>query len=712
MGFLVGVDIGGTFTDCAVVGDAGGVTVGKAPTTPAEPAEGFFSSIRVAAELLGLTDREMLGNTDRLAHGTTTGTNAVVTRSGARVGLLATKGHADSIRIMDNTGRATGVPLEELLHPPSSSLPAPFVERGLTREVTERIDYAGDIVVGLHEGELVQAAADLVQAGAEALAVCFLWSFMNSEHELRAAELVSAAHPGVHVSLSHAVAPKVGEYPRMATTILNAYLGPIMGAYTREIESRAAELGYRHDVLVMHCNGGLARGERVRETPILTLQSGPVAGVIATGEFGRAVGAPDVITTDMGGTTFDVSVIETGRPLVRDETVIEQHRLFLNMVDVQSLGAGGGSIAWVDEVTGTLHVGPQSAAADPGPACYGRGGTEPTVTDADLVLGVLDPDRFLGGRLTLDRAAAEAAIRPIAEALGLTVDECAAGIVRVVDSRMSDLIRSMTVQRGLDPRNFTLYAYGGGAGAHAGLYTDGLGIRRFVVPLRDAASIWSAVGLATADLLDIHEQPLFMHDPFDPGTLTAAFDALERQAQGGPGETGVSAKDVRLERYARCKYGLQVYEVQAPAPDGPLDEAGARAVADAFEEVYARRYGEGAGYRQAGIILTAIGVRVHGPVRKPAAAGASLAAETPEAAAQVGERDVYWAELRARTPTPVWNGEQLAPGNVVGGPAVVELPDTTVVVRPHATLEIDAFGSAVVTAAAGAGVTDPTGARG
>ncbi len=268
------------------------ITVGKAPTTPGEPTQGFFASIAVAAEHLGLTDRALLDQTDRLAHGTTAGTNAVVTRTGARVGLLATKGHADAIRIMDNTGRATGAPLEQLLHPPSSSLPAPFVEHGLEREITERIDYAGDVVVPLDEEELLAATSDLVQRGVDALAVCFLWSFMNPAHELRAAELIAAEHPGLHVSLSHAVAPRVGEYPRTATTILNAYIGPIMSQYTQEIESRARDLGYRHDVLFMQCNGGLARGARARATPILTLQSGPVAGVIATGEFGLAIGAP------------------------------------------------------------------------------------------------------------------------------------------------------------------------------------------------------------------------------------------------------------------------------------------------------------------------------------------------------------------------------------------------------------------------------------
>ena len=515
MGYLIGVDIGGTFTDCAVVDDAGTITVAKAPTTPDDPQLGFFAAIDVAAAELGIDRSALLRQTDRLAHGTTVAINAVVTRGGSRVGLLTTRGFGDTLRIMDNAGRGIGLDVDELLHFPPTSPPEPFMAAGDVVEIAERIDTRGEVVAPLDLAEVRGAVDRLVGSGVEALAVCLMWSIMNPAHELAIASLVAELYPDLPVSLSHLVAPKVGEYPRMLTTVLNAYVAPKMTSYTQRIEDEAARSGYPHGVLFMQSHGGLARGERVRELPVSTLQSGPVGGVIGTAEFGAVIDRHDAITTDVGGTTLDVSVVVGGRPLVTEEFVLERNQAFLDAVDVQSIGAGGGSIAWIDEATGTLRVGPHSAGADPGPVCYGRGGTQPTVTDADLVLGVLNPDRFLGGRLSLDLAAARAAIAELAQPLGLTVDQCAAGIVRIVDERMSDLMRSMTVRRGLDPRAFTVYAFGGGGGAHAGIYTAGLGINEFVVPLADTASVWSALGIAVADIAASFEQPLFLRAPYD-----------------------------------------------------------------------------------------------------------------------------------------------------------------------------------------------------
>lgn len=410
MGYLIGVDIGGTFTDCAVVDDAGTVTVAKAPTTPEAPWQGFFGAIDVAATKLGLDRRRLLEHTDRLAHGTTVAVNAVVTRSGARVGLLTTRGFGDTLRIMDNAGRGIGLDVDELLHFPAVEPPQPFLDPADVVEISERVDTRGEVVSVLDADELRAGARRLLDAGVEAIAVCFLWSVMNPAHEREAAKLIEEIQPGTEVSLSHLVAPKVGEYPRMLTTVLNAYVAPKMTDYTRRIEEEAERSGYDFGVLFMQSHGGLARGERIRQLPVSTLRSGPVGGVIGTAEFGAMIDRPDAITSDVGGTTLDVSVVAGGRPLVADEVVLERNQAFLDVVDVQSIGAGGGSIAWVDEASGTLRVGPQSAGANPGPVCYGRGGTRPTVTDADLVLGVLHPDRFLDGRLPLNLEAARAAI--------------------------------------------------------------------------------------------------------------------------------------------------------------------------------------------------------------------------------------------------------------------------------------------------------------
>jgi N-methylhydantoinase A len=693
MGYLIGVDIGGTFTDCAVVDDAGTITVAKAPTTPDDPQLGFFAAIDVAATELGIDRSALLRQTDRLAHGTTVAINAVVTRGGARVGLLTTRGFGDTLRIMDNAGRGIGLDVDELLHFPPTVPPEPFMAAGDVVEIAERIDTRGEVVAPLDLAEAREAVDRLVASGVEAIAVCLMWSIMNPAHELAIGELVAASHPGLPVSLSHLVAPKVGEYPRMLTTVLNAYVAPKMTSYTQRIEDEAARSGYPHGVLFMQSHGGLARGERVRELPVSTLQSGPVGGVIGTAEFGAVIDRHDAITTDVGGTTLDVSVVVGGRPLVTEEFVLERNQAFLDAVDVQSIGAGGGSIAWIDEATGTLRVGPHSAGADPGPVCYGRGGTRPTVTDADLVLGMLNPDRFLGGRLSLDVAAARAAIEELARPLGLTVDQCAAGIVRIVDERMSDLMRSMTVRRGLDPRSFTVYAFGGGGGAHAGIYTAGLGIDEFVVPLADTASVWSALGIAVADIAASFEQPPFLRAPYDVERVAEVIETLEARALEAIAADRRYVEELDLQRMASLKYGMQVFEVEAELPPGPVTTESVDALLADFERRYAERFGADAGYREAGIVITGFRVRVHGRVRKPSVV---------EREADAGDggirssRDVYWEELGARTSTTVWDGSGLAPGDALDGPAIVELPDTTIVVRPGSSVSIDRYGNAVV----------------
>jgi N-methylhydantoinase A len=695
MGYLIGVDIGGTFTDCAVVDDAGTITVAKAPTTPEDPRGGFFAAIDVAAAELGLDRTALLSATDRLAHGTTVAINAVVTRSGSRVGLLTTRGFGDTLRIMDNAGRGIGLDVDELLHFPPTQPPAPFLDPRDVVEIAERIDARGEVIAPLVPDEVAAAVDGLAAAGVEAIAVCLMWGIMNPAHELAIAALIAERHPELPVSLSHLVAPKVGEYPRMLTTVLNAYVAPKMTSYTQRIEDEAAGSGYPHGVLFMQSHGGLARGDRIRELPVSTLQSGPVGGVIGTAEFGGVIDRRDAITTDVGGTTLDVSVVVDGRPLVTEEFVLERNQAFLDAVDVQSIGAGGGSIAWIDKATGTLRVGPHSAGADPGPVCYGRGGTEATVTDADLVLGILNPERFLGGRLALDVEASRAAIDRLAQPLGLTVDQCAAGIVRIVDERMSDLMRSMTVRRGLDPRRFTVYAFGGGGGAHAGIYTAGLGIDEFVVPLADTASVWSALGIAVADIAATFEQPLFLRAPYDVEVVADAIADLERRALEATEADRRYVEDLELTRMASLKYGMQVFEVDAEMPAGPVTAESVEALLADFERRYAERFGADAGYREAGIVITGFRVRVHGRVRKPSVVERGRSGDAV-ADASPSTRDVYWEELEARAPTAVVDGSTLGPGDSLAGPAIVELPDTTIAVRPGSSVSIDRYGNAVV----------------
>jgi N-methylhydantoinase A len=688
--FRVGVDIGGTFTDCAIVADGGAVYVGKVPSTPYDFSDGFFASIRSAAEETGLEYDELIRSTSRVAHGTTVGINALVTRSGARVGLLTTRGHRDALKIMDNTGRVTGASVEEMLDYAASSMPVQFVEPRFLREVTERIDADGDVVVTLDEDAARDAIAELIAVGVDAVAISLLWSFLNPKHEQRLAELVKQADPSLFVSSSHLVAPRIDEYRRTATTVFNAYIGPAMNTYISRISDRVRTEGYDGEILFATTTGGLVDESTAREIPILTLQSGPVGGVVATQVLTDQCALDDVITSDMGGTTLDVGVVAGRKPIVRTGAVIERHHLHLRMVDVDSIGAGGGSIAWFEPVSKTLRVGPQSAGADPGPACYGRGGTAPTVTDADLVLGILNPDGLLGGRMILDLDAAERAIDSLADELGIDRRECAAGIVEIVDSRMEDLLRRMTIQRGLDPRDFVLFGYGGGAAAHASLYGRGLGLSRLMIPLGNVASVWSAVGVAMADIARTYEQAVHLAAPLANSVVASVFDELEARARA---DLSATEAPLTITRTAEMRYGLQVFEVESAVPAGNLrSDQAMHEMVDNFERAYADRYGAGSGYREAGVILSAL--RVEARVEQPRP---SLSRPLPsDPAGPTGTRSVYWYELESAIDTSVYAVPALAPGTRIDGPAIVECPDTTVVVRPGQFLTADEWGNLIV----------------
>jgi N-methylhydantoinase A len=695
--YYVGVDIGGTFTDCAVVADDGAITVGKVPSTPGDFSEGFFASIEDAAGSLGLSLEELLGQARRLAHGTTVGINALVTRSGARVGLLATKGHADVLRIRDNTGRVTGATVDQMLHYAASTLPDDFVDPSRTAEVQERMDYGGNVVVALDREQTSQAIRNVIDAGAEELAISLLWSFANPAHELEVEALAREIAPGIEVSTAHRIAPRLGEYPRTATTVFNAYIAPLMRTYIDRIEQGARDRGHGGPILFATCSGGLVDVEVARKHPLLTVKSGPVAGVVATGLLGEQSGQATVIATDMGGTTLDVSVVSDGRASASETAVIERHEVHLRMIDVESVGAGGGSIAWIDEATGGLRVGPRSAGSDPGPVAYGRGGTEPTVTDADLVLGILSPAGLLGGKLRLDRDLAAQAIGRLADRLGLSLLDCAAGIVEIVDAQMEDLVRRMTISQGHDPREAVLYGIGGGAASHAPLYGRGLGVRQLVVPFADVASVWSALGVAIADVVRVYEAPIYLGGPFDFEVVAAGFERLETQARHDLEREGLEFDRLVLRRSADTRYGLQVFEVESEVPSGDLRSAEQMlAMVDSFERAYARRYGEGSGYAEAGVLLTALRVEARGVTARPPLRAPARDAAATVADAQTGSRPIYWWEDRTSVVTPVYQGLRLPAGEQVAGPAIIEYTDTTAVVRPGQSAYVDDLGSLVI----------------
>jgi len=687
---VIGVDIGGTFTDCAVVAADGMVWTGKAPTTPDDRSVGFFDAIGDAAGKLGVTLDELLAGCERLVHGTTAGTNALITRSGSKVGLITTAGHGDMVGLMKASGRLAGLPPEQVLDIPRTGKPPVLVPKSLIAEVVERIDFEGDIVVPLNEDSVRERLQPLLDAGVESIAVSLLWSMRNTEHEERIVEIVRAAAPDLFVSRASRLSVRIGEYERTNTCLINSYIGPLMNRYVQAIEDGAAARGYAGRVLYAQCAGGAVTAGEAQEAPVRTVHSGPVSGALGSAYLAKQMGEPNLIVTDMGGTSFDVSVVRDGSLDLRDVSMLERLEIALPMVYVDTIGAGGGSIAWIDEAGG-LQVGPRSAGAVPGPACYDQGGTEATVTDADVVLGIIDPDNFLHGAMRLNRQAAEEAVGRIGDALGLGLHEAAAGINRIIDSKMANLVRRMSVLRGLDPRDFVCFAYGGSGPAHAGALASDIGVKQLIVPLLHAAPVWSAFGAATADVVHVKQRWHTVELPSGVAPLTEIFEQLEREAYAALLADGFDADRVALQRSVYMKYRAQIHEVEVPVDERPLTDADVLKIEDDFQRVYDELHGAGAGYREGGSKVTGFTVRARGLVDRfdigPVAVGAD---------ATWGARPVYWPEEGGFVETPVVRMTRGRLEEQLTGPVLLELPDTVVVVRPGQVAEFDELGNLIL----------------
>jgi N-methylhydantoinase A len=696
MKYIVGVDIGGTFTDCAVFDAAkGSFTTAKAATTPANPAQGFFNALENAAAELALPSREFLGQTRILVNATTTATNAIVTKRGARLGLLATAGHGQSLFIMNGSGRSKGLTVDELLYMAGSEKPKPLVPRELIEEITERVDCKGEVVVRLDEAQAREAIERLVAKGIDALAICLLWSFQNADHELALKRLAARIAPHLFISCSCEVAPFLGEHGRTVATLFNAYVGPLMGQYIEGINQRARQGGFGSDVMFARCVGGCVPPQEVAAAPLYTIDSGPVSGVQGSSVLGPKMGYDNIITTDMGGTTFDVGIVYKGVPMTRNETILDRFEMRLPMIDVVSIGAGGGSIAYIDPASHTMKVGPRSAGAEPGPMCYGKGGEEPTVTDANVVLGIINPDYFLGGQRRLDVEAARRGIERLAGALGLSIENTAAGICRIVDSRMAGEIRRLTLFRGYDPRDFVVFAFGGGGPTHAAMYARELGVKKVAVPLGNAAAAWSALGTFVGGMVHLYERNLYLREPLDIGALNAAYAEMDRQAAHRMREQGFEESSIVLERTIAIKYCAQVSHLEIPVPNGTLTAPDAERLIDNFQSVYTQRYGEGAGYREAGVEVLRLRLKATGilPQVELSPSAPTKRKTTPKVKSR---RQVYWWEMEKYAETPIFDGTIVRAGHRIAGPAVIELPHTTVPVRPGQSAEVDRFGNLLI----------------
>ena len=694
MSYLVGIDIGGTFTDCAIVDGGGKLLTTKVPSTPADFSRGMMDALGAGAQALGLSLDDFCRDIAFLSHGTTVGTNTIIQKKGARVGLITTRGHEDAIHIMRGSRGYGGRDIRKVVHFPETSKPVPIVPKRLIRGISERVDCFGEIVVQLNEAEAEKAIRELVAEGVQAIAICFLWSFRNPGHEESVRDMVKRIAPEVFVTCSVDIAPKWGEYERVTATALNAYLGPVMSGYLQRLDTSLQDLGYSHGLQIAQCGGGTVPVARAGEAPLLTLDSGPVSGVTASMFLGAAMGEPNIITTDMGGTSFDVSIIYGGKPAYSFISNTDQYEYFLPKVDLQAIGAGGGSLARVHPETGTMTVGPDSAGAFPGPVCYGRGGTVPTVTDAELVLGYLDPENFAGGRMKLDRNAAVTAIANLGKAIGMTALECAAGICRIVELQMADVIRKVTVEKGFDPRDFVLFAFGGAGPAHAGIFAAELGVKKIIVPQRKAASTWCAFGAAAADVLHIFEHTEILPTPVPASRINKSFALLEDKAKALMASEGIAASRQRFEFSLDVRHKGQINEVELLLPWDRLATSYESALRKQFVARYEKLYGRGSALAGAQLEIVVCRLRARALTPRPKLLKSRHSSKSIPRDALRKPRPIYWSGMKK---TSVYDGEKLAVGNSLKGPAIVETSDTTVVVHPGRTLKVDALGNFEIT---------------
>ncbi|MEZ5099940.1 MAG: hydantoinase/oxoprolinase family protein [Thermoleophilia bacterium] len=672
----VAVDVGGTFTDVVCVDERHGrAHVVKVPTTPGRIADGVVEGTRLALAAAGVAP----GDVARFVHGTTTGTNAVLERRGATVGLLATEGFEDVLEI----GRTRRSVLYDLAIGPQTPV---FLAPGRRRRgVRERVGADGAVVLALDEQQARAQIRSLVAAGAEALAVCLLHGYRNPAHERRLRELAHEEAPGLPVSLASEVDPVFREYERTVVTAFDAYLRPVVEAYVRDLAGRLEGLGVRGRLQVMQSRGGIASADLVVERPVSVLLSGPAAGVVGGVEAAARSGIDDVITVDVGGTSADVALVVGGRPLVTTEGGIDGWPLRVPLVDVSTIGAGGGSIAWVDGA-GSFRVGPRSAGSEPGPACYGRGGVEPTVTDASLVLGYLDPGGLAGGALPLDLDAARAAVGRLAGRLGLGVEAAAAGIHHVVGMRMVDQIRLVSVGRGHDPRSFALVALGGAGPVHATRLAAELGIGRVVVP--PAPGALAALGLLGAAVE--HERATTVAaraDACDPAALEAALAALADEVDARMRADDVPPGGATTRRAADARYAGQASSLEVPLDDAPLDGAAVARAVERFHETHRRVHG----HASPGKPVELVNLRVVQSWRPP---GAPPVPVLDAAGAHARSRRVWLTDASAWADVPVVPRALL--DGPLDGPAIVEQPDTTLVLHPGDRVAPDGSGNLLV----------------
>ncbi|MGR3803747.1 hydantoinase/oxoprolinase family protein [Marinibacterium profundimaris] len=671
----IGIDSGGTFTDVCLINENGGdVHIWKVSSTPDDPSRGIARSFTEGLERTGAQAAEVAF----FGHGTTVATNALIQHRGVKTGIITTAGFRDLIAIARQK--------RPHLYDMSADKPEELVARNLRIGVPERLRRDGSVEVALDEDALREAVRHLVGQGVEAIAISFLYSFLSDAHERRAAQIVAEEAPGVFLSLSHEIAPEFREYERLSTTTVNAYLGPVMHGYVTALKTRLADAGLRVAPHLTQSNGGVTGFDQAAAMSVRTVLSGPSTGVVAAQALGQLIGIPNLITFDMGGTSSDVALLADGTCRLVAEAEVHGYPLKTPMLDIHTVGAGGGSIAHVDN-GGLLKVGPRSAGAHPGPACYGQGTDEPTVTDANVVLQTQNPDALLNGQMPIDRELSLAAVGRLAEQLGLGVMETADGILDIVTANTAKAIRLISVQRGHDPRGYALVAFGGAGPVHAARLAAELNMDRIVIPR--TPGVLCALGLLMTDLrTDYATTRIRLLDEVTLDELTGIFDGLTAQAGTWFDHEGIApeARDTALR--VDMRYAGQNYEIAVDLPVGPFGSHSLEALREGFQARHRQLYGfvaEGDAIQMVTWRLTATGA-------VPKAEMPAFPDAGPDAsAAKTGARPVWMREAGGFTDTPIYDRAALRPGNEIAGPAIIDQLDTTTVVPPGMTARVDTY---------------------
>ena len=682
--YRVTVDTGGTFSDFVFFNeDTGEISITKVPSTPKEPFQAVLNGVKELVDQ-GAAARDI----SFFCHGTTVGTNTLLEEKGAKTGLLVTQGFRGIYEVMEQT-RGYGPATYDLFFEKPRLLAPPY----LTEEIPERVDFRGNVLKPIDVEASLQAVRKLKKKGVQSVAVCFLFSFMNPDHELKIKEIFAKEFPEANLSLSYEVLPQIREFYRMSTTVINAYIAPVMANYLSRLENRLKEMGVKTPKLyIMQSNGGVSTFEGSTRKPVATVLSGPAGGVIASMGTCERIGVNNIITFDMGGTSCDVALIHQGNPVITTQGRINQRPISLPMLDIHTVSAGGGTIARIDAV-GALQVGPDSAGADPGPVCYDRGGAEITVTDANVVIGVLDPNHFLGGRMKLNKAKAERALEEkIAGPLRLSLLEAADGVLDIINVKMEEAIKAVSSQRGYDIRDFTLVAFGGGGPMHAGRIALDLGIPTVLIPL--TPGVHSALGLLMSDVKhDYVRSKLAGLNELDLDEVNGLFAQLTEQAKADLVAEGFLDAEIRLDAFLDLRYAGQGYELTVPCPAPPLKKSDLELMRQRFDTQHEQASGHKAETEPVELVslrLISYGLVPQAKLTPAKATGRKLAE------AKTGERRIYFGKEHGTLNCQIYTRDPLEPGHKISGPAVIEQLDTTTVIHPEQEGTVDNYRNIII----------------